>query len=73
MFKDKQEILTLIKKAHEDTLTKEIISRFEKLKKERSEFYLNFEELEEILKWKLRTQFGRQKTKRGNNKKRLSI
>ena len=67
MFQNKQEIENLIKKTDDYDLTQEIITKIEQLKKIRPGFYLTLEELEEIFKWKLRTQFGRQKAIREKN------
>lgn len=67
MFTNKEEILKLIEEANKNSFNKEIFSKFKKLNIERTEFYINLQELEEILKWKLRNQYGRQKTKRKIN------
>ena len=66
---EKNEVLNLIQRADnfEDNRTKKLISDFQKLRKKRQEFYLTSDELEQILKWKLDSQFGRQKKIRENN------
>lgn len=67
LFKDKSEILNLIKSADNLSETKELTGYFQKLKKERNDFYLTLDELKRILKWKLRSQLGRHITKREAN------
>lgn len=67
LFKDKEEIVSLIKRADNWTETQVLVARFEKLKSERREFYLTIEDLNLIFKWKLRTQFGRQSKFRAEN------
>lgn len=66
-FKDKSEIKDLVKRADNHTETQRLTTMFQQLKNEREEFYLEENELEEILKWKLRSQYGRQKAKRKVN------
>lgn len=61
MFEDRKDILALIKRANKDGITQAMIFKFEKLKNERREFYLEKNELEEILEWKLIGQYGRQR------------
>lgn len=53
----KEKINMLIEKAKSDW--SESINEFEKISYERKPMYLKSEELEEILKWKLRGQYGR--------------
>jgi len=60
LFKEKNEIKDLIERAVDYGETEKLIKKFRRLKNERKEFYLSLEELEEILKWKLRLQYGRQ-------------
>ena len=48
-------------------MTKNLVLLFRKLKLERVDFYLELDELERILKWKLRGQFGRQLKRRQVN------
>jgi len=67
LFKDKAEVQELLKRADDKELTKVLTSKFEKLKENRNPFYLNLEELKDILKWKLRGQYGRQQKKREIN------
>jgi len=67
LFKDKDEIKNLVKRADNSTETKRLTKMFQQLKKERADFYLTQNELEEILKWKLRSQYGRQKEQRKIN------
>jgi thermostable 8-oxoguanine DNA glycosylase len=66
-FKDKQEILDLVEKAdnREDTLR--LNARMQALKAERTAFYLTASEFDDILRWKLRQQYGRQEAKRKVN------
>ena len=67
MLQDRDKILSLLQQADDASLTKEIISKIDQLKKDRIEFYLTLSELEAIFKWKLRTQYVRQKLHRENN------
>lgn len=67
LFKDKNQIEALINQADDKSETKTLIQQFEKLKQARTPFYLTAQELEQILNWKLRTQFGRQTKIRRNN------
>ena len=67
MFQNKQEIQNLLNLADDKNLTKEIISKINQLKEDRPQFYLTIEDLELILKWKLRSQYGRQKVLREKN------
>ena len=66
-FKDKNQITKLLQNADNAEETKRLTSYFSQLQKERCPFYLTLDELQEILKWKLRRQFHRQKTKRESN------
>ena len=66
-FKNKNQIEKLINQADENNETKNLTQKFEDLKKIRKPFYLTETELEEILNWKLRTQFSRQSKIRKNN------
>jgi diadenosine tetraphosphate (Ap4A) HIT family hydrolase len=56
----KNQILELIKRADDYVETKRLVSKFAKLKKDRVPFYLQMDELDEILHWKLRRQYQRQ-------------
>lgn len=67
LFKDKKHIQDLVQRADDSGATKKLISLFSKLKKDREIFHLQLDELQEILKWKLRGQFGRQQKKRETN------
>ena len=64
IFKDRNEVLELIRCADHFTETNCLILHFQKQKKERQEFYLTLEELNCILKWKLKQQINRQQVKR---------
>lgn len=64
---EKKEILELIQRANTSLDTEKLISDIQKLKEERQEFYLTFYEFERILRWKLTSQFGRQKKIREKN------
>lgn len=67
LFETKEQIKELIQRADNEGETKRLTQKFHQLKKERKEFYLTLEELEEIFKWKLRTQYGRQIKQRSLN------
>lgn len=67
LFKDKKQIEELINQADDKSGTKNLTQQFDKLKQTRTPFYLTATELEQILVWKLRTQFGRQIKIRLNN------
>jgi len=67
LFKNKQQILSIIKKADDYTETQELILLFQKLKAKRKEFYITLDELDLILRWKLRDQYNRQKSIRLKN------
>jgi len=67
LFNDKTEVQELLKRADDKELTKTLSLKFVKLKENRNPFYLNLEELEDILQWKLRGQYGRQQKKREMN------
>ena len=66
-FTNKEQIQELVLKADNATETIRLTDIFRQLKKERGSFYLTLVELEEILRWKLRKQLGRQKTRREGN------
>ena len=66
-FTDEKQIEELIKQADDNNETKKLIQQFDDLKKARIPFYLKANELEQILTWKLRTQFSRQIEIRKNN------
>ena len=67
LFKGKNQIEALINQADDKSETKNLIQQFDKLKQTRKPFYLTANEIEQILNWKLRTQFGRQSKIRLNN------
>jgi len=67
LFNDKAEVQELLKRADDKELTKTLSLKFAKLKENRNPFYLNLEELEDILKWKLRGQYSRLRKKREIN------
>lgn len=67
LFTERKQIEELINQADENNKTKELIKQIDNLKKMRTPFYLTANELEQILKWKLRTQYGRQTKIRMNN------
>ena len=64
---DKTIIIQTLKKSDDFDKTFRLIEKFDNLKKDRKEFYLTLIELDEILKWKLRDQYGRQKEIRSKN------
>lgn len=59
LFHSKEQIYDLISRADDDAETKRLISKFNELKKTRVPFYLNLDEFDEILHWKLRGQYNR--------------
>lgn len=63
----KEKILDLIIRADIDSDTVKLIKYFDTLKKQRVPFFLNKDDLEKILMWKLKTQYGRQRTIRTLN------
>ena len=67
IFENKKQIQNLVERADDNGTTKRLVSLFRKLKKSRVDFYLQLEDLEQILKWKLRGQFGRQLKRRQEN------
>jgi thermostable 8-oxoguanine DNA glycosylase len=66
-FKDKSHISQLLQRADNAEETKRLTSYFSQLQKERHPFYLTLDDLQQILKWKLRRQFHRQETTREVN------
>ena len=54
LFESKEEIIGLINRADNQKETIRLTEKFRLLKKERKEFYLTLNELEDIFKWKLR-------------------
>lgn len=66
-FLSRNQIIELLDNADDIVETKRLISKFENLKFSRNPFYLTENDFEEILKWKLRSQYGRQKTQRQKN------
>lgn len=67
LFESQEQIKELIQRADNEGETKRLTNKFQQLKKERKEFYLTLAELEEIFKWKLRSQYGRQTKQRSLN------
>ncbi len=61
MFKDRNQILSTAAASDNWKETKILLARFKKLKTSRNPFYLDLIDLEAILRWKLRSQYGRQK------------
>ncbi len=59
LFSSKDQIQKLILKADDNLETKFLISQFKDLQNKRTPFYLTLDELDLILKWKLRTQYSR--------------
>ena len=47
--------------------TEQLKQKFRRLRRERDPFYLTLSEFDEILRWKLRNQYGRQKKRREAN------
>lgn len=66
-FKDKSEIKDLVKRADNHTETQRLTTMFQQRKEERKEFYLEENELEEILRWKLRSRYKWLKEQRKAN------
>ncbi len=58
--RSKNQIIELIERTDDYPETNRLISKFAKLKKDRVPFYLQMDELDEILHWKLRRQYQRQ-------------
>jgi hypothetical protein len=68
LFKSREEVEKYLEDAYEgDDDTLKLIDRFEKLKSERQPFFLEINDFEAILKWKLRGQEGRQRKFREQN------
>jgi len=67
LFKNQEQIKELIQRADDESETKRLTEKFKRLKKERNEFYLTLSELDEIFKWKLRSEYGRQTKQRNLN------
>ncbi|WP_312461631.1 hypothetical protein [Sphingobacterium siyangense] len=67
LFKNQEQIKELIQRADDEGETKRLTEKFKRLKKERNEFYLTLSELDEIFKWKLRSEYGRQTKQRNLN------
>jgi thermostable 8-oxoguanine DNA glycosylase len=59
-FKGREQILGLIDRADDSQETLDLISHFNVLKTQRKPMFLDKSDFENILKWKLRNQFGRQ-------------
>jgi thermostable 8-oxoguanine DNA glycosylase len=66
-FSSRNQIIDLINETDNLKDTYNLIQKIEKLKKERTPLYLNKPEFEEILIWKLRTQYARQRKYREKN------
>lgn len=67
LFSSKDEIMSLLERADNKDATKRITFNMQKLKETRDPFYLQINELQDILEWKLRGQIGRQLTRRDAN------
>ena len=59
-FENREQILGLIDRADDNQETIKLISHFQKLKSQRKPMFLDKSDFDSILKWKLRSQFGRQ-------------
>ena len=59
-FKNRKQILNLIESADDKIETQYLLNQFETLKRKRKPFYLDMDDFEKVLKWKLRTQYWRQ-------------
>ena len=68
LFQSANQVQDLIKRADDDQETKRLINKFKTLKETRVPFYLTIEDFDEILRWKLRQQYGRQSKYREQNK-----
>lgn len=66
-FESREKVIQLLKKADENQETIVLINHMAELRKQRNPFFLKQKEFDEILKWKLRSQFGRQKVIRSHN------
>lgn len=66
-FKDREQILGLIDRADDRQETLDLIAHFGALKQQRKPMFLDKSDFENILKWKLRSQFGRQRNLRQSN------
>lgn len=66
-FKNKKQINDLLDRVNSDQVTVELIRYFDGLKMHRFPFKLDKGDLEKILHWKLRTQYGRQRKHREKN------
>jgi hypothetical protein len=60
LFQSKSQIHDLISRADDNDETKRLIAKFTEFKKTRVPFFLNMDEFDEILHWKLRRQYYRQ-------------
>ena len=67
LFQSASQIQDLIDEADKDGETKSLIQKFSELKKTRLPFYLDEDEFDEILRWKLRGQYCRQLKLRERN------
>jgi thermostable 8-oxoguanine DNA glycosylase len=68
----KPEQIAPFRKSSDDyDLTEHLKARFAHMRQERQPFYLTGAELDEILKWKLRGQYGRQQRRRAINTEEL--
>jgi hypothetical protein len=66
-FKDACHIEKLLQNTDDNHETKRLLKKFTSLKSERAPFYLTAKEFEEVLRWKLRSQYGRTSEKRKRN------
>ncbi|GAB3710163.1 hypothetical protein GCM10027592_46910 [Spirosoma flavus] len=67
LFTDRNHILELLLRADNKDVTRNLTTDFQQLRKERTPFYLTLDELNKVLKWKLRGQHGRQQERRKTN------
>ncbi|MFN3174529.1 MAG: hypothetical protein ACE362_08395 [Phaeodactylibacter xiamenensis] len=63
-FKSRDQIEALLKDAYSTTTTQGLLSMIESIKQERDPFFLTLAELDQIFRWKLRGQYGRQQSQR---------
>jgi thermostable 8-oxoguanine DNA glycosylase len=67
LFSSKNEIISLLERADNKDITRKLTLSMQKLKETRNPFYLQINELQDILEWKLRGQIGRQLIRRNTN------
>jgi hypothetical protein len=66
-FKNREQIDGLLSRADDNVETERLLRKFEELKGSRVPFFLTEGDFEDILRWKLRSQYGRQKEQRKKN------